>query len=128
MEAGKMHVDFGGWFAYKGGDARQGKSSEGEQNGQENLEEGKEDPTDEAVDSPEGIRASFIVTSAIWASARCGKSSLICKWGRFRNGCGPFFCASILVLRVSLTTVSRRANPACGCCFFLPRVEILNRR
>jgi hypothetical protein len=33
LRAAKMGMDFGGRFAYKGGDAPPGKSSEGEQNG-----------------------------------------------------------------------------------------------
>jgi hypothetical protein len=40
---------FGDCFAYTSSGAQQGKSSEGEQNGQENVEEGEEDPTDQAV-------------------------------------------------------------------------------
>jgi hypothetical protein len=50
LSAGIKVVDFGERFAYKGHDARQGKSSEGEQNGKENLEEVEEDPSDQAAD------------------------------------------------------------------------------
>ena len=38
----EMRMDFGGHIAYKGRDALAGKSSEGEQHGQE-IEEGEED-------------------------------------------------------------------------------------
>jgi hypothetical protein len=46
----KSFLDFGAPFAYKDSDAHQGKSSEGEKNGQENLEEGKKDRSNQAVD------------------------------------------------------------------------------
>ncbi|HXN29036.1 MAG TPA: hypothetical protein VN902_18050 [Candidatus Acidoferrales bacterium] len=45
-----MRMDFGGRFAYKDDAAHPGKLSEGEQHGQENLEEVEEDPTNEAAD------------------------------------------------------------------------------
>jgi hypothetical protein len=43
-------LDFGARFAYNDSDAHQGKSSEGEKNGQENLEEGKKAGSNEAVE------------------------------------------------------------------------------
>ena len=45
-------MNFGGRFACLGNDAQEGKSSWGEQNEQENLEEGEEDRSDEAAVSP----------------------------------------------------------------------------
>ena len=57
----EMHLDFGGRIAYKDGDALGGKSSEGEQHGQE-IEEGEEDPTDQAAD--DAVKTSFMVRSA----------------------------------------------------------------
>jgi|HubBroStandDraft_6_1064221.scaffolds.fasta_scaffold1189674_2 hypothetical protein len=49
-------MDFGGCFAYNGSTAQPGKSSEGEQNGQENLEEVEEDSTDQAAGGACGVR------------------------------------------------------------------------
>jgi hypothetical protein len=46
----KMGMDFGGCFAYKDGAAHPGKSSDGEQYGEENPEEVEEDRSNEAVD------------------------------------------------------------------------------
>lgn len=43
-------AEFGDSVAYYCCDAQRGESNEGEQNGKENLEEGKEDRSDEAVD------------------------------------------------------------------------------
>jgi hypothetical protein len=43
-------LDFGARFAYNDSDAHQGKSSEGEKNGQENLEESKKDRSNQAAD------------------------------------------------------------------------------
>jgi len=63
----EMHLDFGGRIAYKDGDALGGKSSEGEQHGQE-IEEGEEDPTDQAADY--AVRASFKLRSA---GTRCAR-------------------------------------------------------
>ena len=56
----EMRMDFGGPIAYNGRDALAGKSSEGEQHGQE-IEEGEEDRTDQAAD--EAVRTSFMVWS-----------------------------------------------------------------
>jgi hypothetical protein len=50
-----MRMDFGGGFAYKGSTAQPGKSSEGEQNGQENLEEVKEDSADQTAGGSCGV-------------------------------------------------------------------------
>ncbi len=50
VAARKMQVDFGDEFAYKGRDARGGKSGKGEKNGKEkDSEEGEKAPTDQAV-------------------------------------------------------------------------------
>jgi|SRR5580658_7720467 hypothetical protein len=125
-----MNVDIGVRFAYKGSDAQRGKSTEGEQDGQEkDPEEVEEDPTDEAVvsPSPSAIRASFIVMSAILNSARYGKSDLICKRGRYRDGCGPFFVLPFW-FRESPPRLSPPTKSACSWCCFLARVEILNIR
>jgi hypothetical protein len=51
-----MRMDFGDGFAYKGSDAQLGKSSEGEQNGQEEqetIEEGEKAGSNKAAD---GVR------------------------------------------------------------------------
>jgi hypothetical protein len=44
-----LTVEFGKRFAEGYDDAQQGKYGEGEQNGKENLEEGEEDRSDQAV-------------------------------------------------------------------------------
>ncbi len=46
----RLETTFGDCFAYNSNDAPQGKSSEGEQNGQEDFEESEEDGSDQAVD------------------------------------------------------------------------------
>jgi hypothetical protein len=56
-----MRMDFDGRFAYKGCDAQPGKSSEGEQNGQE-IEESEKDRADQAADEEVGM--SFMVWNA----------------------------------------------------------------
>jgi hypothetical protein len=71
-----MRMDFGGSFAYKDGAAHSGKLSEGEQHGQENLEEVEEDPTDQAADgSNQEVGPSSIDPSALLDGARSGKSA-----------------------------------------------------
>ena len=69
----EMHLDFGGRIEYKVGDALGGKSSEGEQHGQE-IEEGEEDPTDQAADY--AVRTSFMVRNARGRCARRGREQL----------------------------------------------------
>jgi hypothetical protein len=56
--AWKMNVDIGGGFAYKGCAALADKSREGEQYGQEIVEEGEEDRTNQAAD--QAVRTSFM--------------------------------------------------------------------
>jgi hypothetical protein len=51
LRASHSLVDFGGQFAYKASTPMGGNSNEGEENGQENLEEVKEAPSNQAVDS-----------------------------------------------------------------------------
>jgi hypothetical protein len=63
---GEMRMDFGGRIAYNCGDALAGKSSEGEQHGQE-IEEGEEDRTDQAAEK--AVRTSFMVRSTRTRSA-----------------------------------------------------------
>jgi hypothetical protein len=46
----QIRLDFGGCFAYKDQAAHPGKLSEGEQHGQEDLEEVEEDPSNQAAD------------------------------------------------------------------------------
>jgi hypothetical protein len=86
-----MDVDFGERFAYKGQDARQGKSSEGGQNGKEDFEEGEEDPTDQAV--AEAISSSRFQCSGVpGTSAQHGPQATL-RWrkGRRREGWRPIF-------------------------------------
>ena len=53
-------TQFGDRIAYSTGDAHKGESNEGEQkNGKEDLEEGKEDRSDEAVDGSGRQEVSF---------------------------------------------------------------------
>ena len=80
-------MDFGDRFAYKDDGAQLGKSSEGEQDGQENLEEVEEDPTDKAAvgdSSSRYSKARFLLARArsATASAASGKK-------RFRMASGP---------------------------------------
>jgi hypothetical protein len=49
LEEGEPEAKFGAHRAHTRAAALEGKLSEGEQNGQENLEEVEEDPSDEAV-------------------------------------------------------------------------------
>lgn len=74
-----MTVDFGGWFAYKDDGAQLGKSSEGEQDGQEEqetIEEGEEAGSNEAanrirkIHSQQNIRLGSLEMSAL--SESCG--------------------------------------------------------
>jgi hypothetical protein len=55
----QMRMDFGGRFAYKDDAAHPGKLSEGEQHGQENLEEVEEDRSDKAVVGRKALRPVF---------------------------------------------------------------------
>jgi hypothetical protein len=72
----KMCMDFGDRFAYKDGAAHSGKLSEGEQHGQENLEEGEEDSTNQAADgSFQEVGPSSIEPGALLDGARSGKSA-----------------------------------------------------
>jgi len=73
----QMPVDFGGCFAYKDDAAHPGKLSEGEQHGQENLEEVKEDPSNEAADGAwvQEVGPSSM-TRARSATARAGARAL----------------------------------------------------
>ena len=72
----KMRIDFGGCFAYNDGAAHPGKLSEGEQHGQENLEEGEEDSTDQAADDDvQEVGPISIGPSALCNRARSGKSA-----------------------------------------------------
>lgn len=68
MQPDESTEDFGIPLAHRDNDAQMGKSSEGEQNGQEILEEVEEARSNQAVDQDRqrkvGIRPSFIVTSA----------------------------------------------------------------
>ena len=69
MQPDESTWDFGIPLAHKDNDAQLGKLSEGEQNGQENLEEVEEARSNQAVDQDGqrkalGIRPSFIATSA----------------------------------------------------------------
>ena len=65
-----MRVDIGGGFAYKGSDALAGKSSEGEQHGQEkDLEEVEEDSTDQASAGQSRIAGPSSISRS--ARSRC---------------------------------------------------------
>jgi hypothetical protein len=70
----QMRVDFGVRFAYKDGAAHPGKLSEGEQHGQENLEEVEEDPSNQASDGAwvQEVGPSSAGPSALQDGARSG--------------------------------------------------------
>ena len=87
-----MRMDFGDRFAYKDGDAHPGKSSEGEENGQENFEEVEEDPSNEAADGArlQEVGPSSIGPSALRDGVRPGNSDMNGKRGHCPKGSGPF--------------------------------------
>jgi len=126
----KMRMDFGGCFAYNDGAAHPGKLSEGEQHGQENLEEGEEDPTDQAADDDvQEVGPSSIGRSAPCNGARAPAGAHFSgERGRCPSGSGPF-C-------VGCDFISARASPSCRPLRDRPEVieiarvyvEIFNRR
>jgi hypothetical protein len=70
----QMRVDFGVRFAYKDDAAHPGKLSEGEQHGQENLEEVEEDPSNQAADGAwvQKVSPSSMGPSVLLGGARPG--------------------------------------------------------
>lgn len=83
---GESTEDFGTPLAHKDDDALQGKSSKGEQNGKENLEEGEEAPTDQAVDKfgpPQTLSPNYVVRSALTRTTRPDKNMENGKQGRY---------------------------------------------
>ena len=96
MQPDDSTEDFGIPLAPKDNDAQMGKLSEGEQNGQENLEEVEEAGSNQAVDqscrkgrTSLGIRPSLTVRSAPMDSTRPEKSTENDKQGRYLSGSGP---------------------------------------
>jgi hypothetical protein len=70
-------MDFGDRFAYNHGAAHLGKLREGEQHGQENLEEVEEDSPDQAAaGTVQEVGPSSIGPSALFEGARSGWSVL----------------------------------------------------
>jgi hypothetical protein len=106
-----MRMDFGGWFAYKEGAAHPGKLSEGEQHGQENLEEVEEDPTDQAVDGwcgQEVVRISIEKARSSRAQVPA-KAIFNSKRGRYPSGSGPFcVCCDLISARFPLPAFPNR--------------------
>jgi hypothetical protein len=87
----KMRMDFGDRFAYNHGAAHSGKLSEGEQYGQESLEEVEEDPTDQAADgSFQEVGPSSIDPSALLDGARSGTSAFERQAGPLPERQRPF--------------------------------------
>ena len=73
-------------------DARQGKSSEGEQDGKEELEEGEEDPTDQAVaEATLEVGLVFDVPGVPSTSAEHARSNFEMTKGLPPQGWQPFF-------------------------------------
>jgi len=82
--------DFGDPLAGRRCDAQQGKSREGEQNGQENFEEGEEAGSNQAVNRNEvGWSLSFIVRSAAIQTTRPENSISNVERGRRHDRSGP---------------------------------------
>jgi hypothetical protein len=89
--------------------AQLGKSSVGEQYGQENLEEIEEDQPDEAVDENVQVGASFWVTEALGRNgvrARFGRAEMI--KGCRREAGGPFIRR--IAFRILPTCLAIRAS------------------
>jgi hypothetical protein len=88
-----MCLDFGDDFAYTGRYAQPGKSSVGEQHGQESLEEIEEDQPDQAFDEAKRVQVSVHWPCAHVAK-RCALSGQIeMTKGLPPRGWRPFFFA-----------------------------------
>src|ERR1700733_7908269 len=104
----QIRMDFGGCFAYKDEAAHPGKLSEGEQHGQETLEEVEEDPSNEAAD---GAWVQEVGPPVPWPGRAPRWRALglerffSSKRGRCPNGSGP--------LCVCRDSISARACPFC---------------
>jgi hypothetical protein len=85
-------MDFGVCFAYNGTDALPGKSSEGEHNGQEEIEEVEEDPSNETSDGGwlQEVGAICMGPSALRDGARPGNSDIEWQAGPLSKRQRPF--------------------------------------
>jgi hypothetical protein len=81
--------------------AQPGKSSEGEQNGKEDLKEGEEDPPDQAVDKAPRLRLPFLALQrARLGASHAGQVSR--KRGLSPQGWRPFFLSILRLWEISI--------------------------